>query len=184
MKVDITFSDLTAEQAATLTFYAEMVEAGVDAKETMTKPEAKPEAKPAKRKRRTKAEIAADRAEEEDAHADEVKRVMAHRAAREEEEKEAARAAEENRTDPPRRRRNRGGDDEPEPARRAPKKTEPDDNEISDADVAKAASEGAQKHTPKVVSAILEEFGVGNVADLDQEQRLEFMTAIDDYEAE
>ncbi len=45
---------------------------------------------------------------------------------------------------------------------------------ISDQEVANAASVGAQHLAPKVVSEILEEFGVGNnVADLDQEQRRE-----------
>ena len=42
---------------------------------------------------------------------------------------------------------------------------------ISDQEVAKAASAGAQQRTPKVVTAMLEEFGVAIVNELDQEQR-------------
>ena len=41
-------------------------------------------------------------------------------------------------------------------------------------DVAKAASEAARALTSPVVLAVLEEFGVGNVAELSQEQRREF----------
>ena len=49
---------------------------------------------------------------------------------------------------------------------------------ISDQEVANAASIGAQHLAPKVVGEILEEFGVGKVADLDQDQRREFVGLI------
>ena len=45
---------------------------------------------------------------------------------------------------------------------------------VTDVDVAKAASEAARALTSPVVLAVLEEFGVGNVAELSQEQRREF----------
>tara|TARA_R110000787_G_scaffold97868_3_gene201604 strand:- start:4574 stop:5002 length:429 start_codon:yes stop_codon:yes gene_type:complete len=51
--------------------------------------------------------------------------------------------------------------------------------DISDADVAKAASQAASRITPKAVTAVLEEFGVGTVNDLDQAQRQEFMDRLD-----
>ncbi len=56
----------------------------------------------------------------------------------------------------------------------------PVDSEITDRDVSKAASEGAQEIGPKAVRGILDQFGVSNVADLDQGQRREFIGLIDD----
>ena len=47
--------------------------------------------------------------------------------------------------------------------------------EISDRDVGKAASAAAQTLTPKVVQKIKGEYGVDNVAQLDQDQRREFI---------
>ena len=47
--------------------------------------------------------------------------------------------------------------------------------EISDRDVGKAASAAAQTLTPKVVQNIKGEYGVDNVAQLDQDQRREFI---------
>ena len=186
MKIDLMFYELTVEEAHRLTqCVAEMPEPI----EEVALPEPK-------RKRRTKAEMAEARAEESPQET--------------EDPQDAGR--EETEDDPPTpRRRQRGGDNasagrrkerasSENPTERAAtagqrsrKKTRPlaaagtakspSDDEISDADVAKAASEGAQRLTPKVVTGILEEFGVSNVAELSQEQRREFMKALDDYVA-
>jgi len=48
-------------------------------------------------------------------------------------------------------------------------------DELTDADVSKAASEGAKRLTPKVVMEILVKIGVECVNDLDQEQRRKFV---------
>ncbi len=53
-------------------------------------------------------------------------------------------------------------------------------DEITDRDVSKAASEGAQDISPKAVRGILDQFAVSNVADLDQGQRREFIDLIRD----
>lgn len=148
MKVSITFHDLSGEAA----FYLVKWSLGAIQPETAEK------AEPSRRKRRTKAEMDKARAQAEAS-----------------EEGPPSQGP----LDPPtpRRRKSRSEalpvDEHEKPARRKRKKKE--DDGISDADVAKAASEGAQKLTPKVVSEILEEFGVGNVAELDQAQRREFM---------
>ena len=55
----------------------------------------------------------------------------------------------------------------------------PSDDEISDEDVMRVASEGAQHLTPKVVTEVLEEFGVAHVGEFDQEQRREFIDQIE-----
>ena len=47
--------------------------------------------------------------------------------------------------------------------------------EISDGDVAKAASSAAQVLTPKVVQEVKGEYGVNNVQELDQDQRRSFI---------
>jgi hypothetical protein len=60
----------------------------------------------------------------------------------------------------------------------------PSDDDISDADVARKASEGAQELTPAVVTILLEEFGVSIINGLDQEQRHEFFARIDEKIAE
>ena len=54
------------------------------------------------------------------------------------------------------------------------------EEEITDRDVAKAASDGAQQITPAVVRKILDQFAVANVGDLDQGQRREFIDLIED----
>ena len=59
------------------------------------------------------------------------------------------------------------------------KKAEPVSDEITDADLAKAASHGAEEIGPKLVTEILEQFGVGNVAELKDDQRKEFIDLID-----
>ena len=51
-------------------------------------------------------------------------------------------------------------------------------DELTDADVSKAASEGAKRLTPKVVMEILVKIGVECVNDLDQEQRRKFVTKV------
>ena len=54
------------------------------------------------------------------------------------------------------------------------------EEEITDRDVAKAASDGAQQITPAAVRKILDQFAVANVGDLDQGQRREFIDLIED----
>ena len=49
------------------------------------------------------------------------------------------------------------------------------DEDLTDADMAKAASEAARVLTPKVVMDILQEFGVGVVNDIPQGERQEFV---------
>jgi len=126
------------------------------------------------KKRRTKVEIAKDKADE---------------AAEQTEAQDAAETA--TTEDPPAPSRRRGvaqpeaPTDKPASRRRGvaiedmavTKVTPPEDAEgnISDADVTKAASHAAQKITPRVVKEILAEFGTANTADLDQEQRQEFV---------
>lgn len=125
-----------------------------------------------KRKRRTKAEMEEARAAE----------------AEEASEPEALAATGQLEDCPPASRRRRRqldetGDDAKlaSPKRRRRAKATEEQDEISDADVAKAASEGAQHLTPKVVTTILAEYGVSNVAELSQDQRGEFMTELDNY---
>ena len=66
------------------------------------------------------------------------------------------------------------------------KKDAPDPNykavsdEIMDADLSKAASIAAGEITPLKVTAILEQFGVGQVSDLKDEQRREFLDLLDE----
>lgn len=57
--------------------------------------------------------------------------------------------------------------------------SEPEKSEITDADVAKAASAAAEKLTPKGVTEILDQFSVDNVGALNQEQRREFIDQLD-----
>ena len=51
--------------------------------------------------------------------------------------------------------------------------------EISDIQLAKAASVAASKTNPETVTAVLEEFGVDKVNDLAQEDRETFLTTLD-----
>ena len=51
--------------------------------------------------------------------------------------------------------------------------------EISDIQLAKAASVAASKTNPETVTAVLEEFGVTKVNDLSQEDRETFLTTLD-----
>ena len=55
------------------------------------------------------------------------------------------------------------------------KKEAPISDEITDADLARAASNGAEEIGPKLVTEILEQFGVGNVSELKGSQRKEFI---------
>ena len=73
--------------------------------------------------------------------------------------------------------------DKPEPAkrRRKSKATENvDADEISDADLSKAASQGASEITPKGVMEILEQFGVEKVEQLEGGQRREFLDLVNE----
>lgn len=54
------------------------------------------------------------------------------------------------------------------------------DDKITDADLAVAASQAAQKITPKAVMDIMEEFGVGKVNELKPKQRREFLDQLKD----
>lgn len=70
------------------------------------------------------------------------------------------------------------------PAKAATKVVQNTGDEISDADVAKAASNAAQVLTPAVVKAVLEEYGVGGVQELEQGQRREFIDQLNGLLAE
>ena len=56
----------------------------------------------------------------------------------------------------------------------------PVSDEITDADLSKAASIAAGEITPLKVTAILEQFGVGQVSELKDEQRREFLDLLDE----
>lgn len=58
------------------------------------------------------------------------------------------------------------------------KKAEPVSDEITDADLAKAASQGAEQIGPKLVIEILEQFSVGSVSELKGDQRKEFIDLV------
>ncbi len=181
MNIELKFTDLTLEEVQHIA--NSVLGLTLVGETTALKPQ---------RKRRTKAEIAKDR--DTQAKAAVENNLDAHLA--EAEEQEIAAEQQEGPDDPPEPRRRKRGDDVPagrqrqraeatpeEKPKRGKRRKKADDDEISDADVAKAASEGAQRLTPKVVTGILEEFGVSNVAELSQEQRREFMKALDDYVA-
>lgn len=158
MKMQITFTEVSIREAA---FLLEFVQEHL--------PEIGPEpndSKP-KRKRRTAAKMAQAKHEAEQDVAQEA----------------AATASGD--PPPPRRRKKRGGETDPTVADGRRKKTRsttksPSDDDITDEDVMKVASEGAQHLTPKWVVDKLAEFGAAMVNDLDQEQRREF---VDDVQA-
>ena len=62
--------------------------------------------------------------------------------------------------------------------KKSQEKEAPVSDEITDADLAKAASNGAEEIGPKLVTEILEQFGVGNVSELKGDQRKEFIDLI------
>ena len=143
-------------------------------------------AKPAKRKRRTKAKIAEDKAAEANpttAPSGESGSVGPGAATPTSRRRRLSPEAEE---EPTSRRRHT-----PAPASSAelePSENKADDagpakraleDEISDADVAKAASAAAEILTPDVVMAVLEEFDVDNVSMLDQDARRDFISVLD-----
>lgn len=65
------------------------------------------------------------------------------------------------------------------------KKAEPVSDEITDVDLAKAASLGAEEITPMKVTAILKQFGAEHVSDLESDKRKEFLDLLDkEIEAE
>ena len=163
MKISLTFHELTlTEVAESLASVASAQTCGH--KES---PQETPAEKP-KRHRRTKAEMEADRVAEKPAEVEEAKA-----------EKPAE--VEEVKVETPRRRRRR--DVEPvtasveTPKRRG--KATPATDELSDIDVAKAASDGAQERTPKFIIDLLGEFGAGHISQLGQLQRREFIERID-----
>ena len=165
-------------------------------------------AEPKRKKRRTKAEMEAARAAEEEktdpvappAGAEATESTGRRRRRRDRND------AAEGESDAPRGRRRRGAVGEnptgaspsqekssakdadgagAKKSRRASKKSEasassPSDEELTDADVAMAASDAARVLTPKVVTETLEEFGVAYIGDLDQPQRREFIALLKD----
>ncbi len=154
MKISIIFSDLTVEEAEAFM---------VIAVENSPLEEPDSESKP-RRKRRTKAEM------EQARH----------------EEKESAEQTAPEGEPAPRRRRKRGQEvasptKEPTVTGTGISTTRShSEDALTDKDVMRKASEGAQELTPKVVTVLLEEFGVGHVGELDQEQRREFVDSIDE----
>ena len=201
MKIYMTFEGLTVEEAARL-----VAAAGNSSVVLTESPVPEPQqtvpdlpvdggtgasssseaAKPKTRKpRRTKAQMAEARAAE--AAPDYTKGVDAITGRGESIEPE----------DPtPRRRRTAATTAEQEATPRRRRTPEPDDespqgmseahegpklvvDEVSDADVAKAASAAAEILTPDVVMAVLEEFGVASVDMLDQDARRDFIAILD-----
>ena len=83
--------------------------------------------------------------------------------------------------DPPvRKRKSRVGKGSSKAASKAKKAPAPVSDEITDADLSKAASIAAGEITPLKVTAILEQFGVGQVSELKDEQRREFLDLLDE----
>ena len=163
MKMSIFFHDLTPEEAAGLI-------ALHDIKGTIEQLE--PKAKPAKRKRRTNAEIAVDKAAESEPTppSDDTGPAVAEANVK-------------------RGRKKRGGGVDPTlaPSKRQKRGTKPSSSatkspsdDITDIEVSRVASEGAQALLPKYIVQKLEEFGVAIVNELSQEQRREF---VDDVQA-
>jgi hypothetical protein len=63
----------------------------------------------------------------------------------------------------------------------APKEEAPaaeEEGGITDSDLAKAASEAARLVTSGAVTEVIDQFGVGHLRELDQEQRREFLEAL------
>lgn len=190
----ISFSDLSIAEAQKLLAYATAAEVEL----TEEAPPSEEQPQKLRRRRRSKVEMAEARnqearaAEEADAHPEgEPPRRRRGRAAS---DAEAADARGDEYDKPRRRRRRSAPDDDPSTAqpvgrqRRRGKTTAGTaptvtsgsaHDEITDRDVAKAASEGAQELTPAAVRGILDPFGVSNVADLNQGQRREFINLID-----
>jgi len=70
-------------------------------------------------------------------------------------------------------RRKGNGAAEPAPAEEAAEEETGD--EITDADLSKAASEAARVISPPEVTAVIDQFGVGHMREMDQPQRREFL---------
>ncbi len=196
MKVSITLSVLSVSQAKEMLNFASageiVVESlpDIDPSVAAWKPPAEvtetvaEEAKP-KRKRRSKAEMKAARAAEEeektDASTDEAPKGRRRRAAAASESGAAAKTEDGEGTGRRRRRRRGAVAENPTeaPANTSTTKS-PSDEELTDADMAKVASEAARVLTPNVVTEVLEQFGVRFVGDLDQEQRRELVDLLKD----
>lgn len=206
----ITFSDLTIAEAQKLLAYATAMEVGLTgptaeelAKNAGLLSEDEPLQKP-RRRRRSKAEMEEARADDavteaqktdtrtEPAPAPEPDSAPRRRRSATPDEGPASQG-EDDTPEPRRRRRRSASEDSPTiapPVRRRKRHLAsdtaptadpgPTGDEITDRDVAKAASEGAQELTPTAVRGILDPFGVSNVADLDQGQRRKFIDLIDD----
>ena len=72
-----------------------------------------------------------------------------------------------------------GEDDSMGDGRRITGENQDSAESLTDADMSKAASEGARVIGPEAVTAILSEFGVGSVNELPQERRQEFVDNVD-----
>ena len=127
--------------------------------------EAEVEEAPKRRGRKAKVEVEAAPAEEAEAEAEEAEAV-----------------AEETAPAPKRRGRKAKVEVEAAPAEEAEAEEaeveEAEAEEISDIQLAKAASVAASKTNPETVTAVLEEFGVEKVNDLAQEDRETFLTTL------
>ena len=180
MKIDINISDCTPIQAAQMFTFLAGTEGYI--------PPTLAEVKPAKRSRRTKVEMEADRkAETEAAGGEAPTDEKPNRRA-------AAKAAKAKASPTPSPRPRRDGATtatpaEPEasgseaeaatPADAAIGDPAPEEGDVNDADVAKAASIAAQTLGREVVMGVLEEFGVSIVSELDQAGRADFLSLLD-----
>ena len=196
MGISISFTDLSPESAAHLLVFAE---AGYPAFIAGTVVSSEPEEQPQKprRRRRTKAQMDEVRAQvaegqekawaQEQADKDDTEEVLKRRRRRR--SAPDSNVADEDGNfseEKPKRRRRRRPTEDPEPKRRRRHRAASDNekpisegDEITDRDVSKAASEGAQYLTPAAVRGILDQFGVANVGDLDQPQRREFIDMVE-----
>lgn len=202
MKFSMTFSDLSVREAQRLfKFGAEELPLPESLVEKRDEQPQKP-----RRRRRTKEQMAEARAQEqaeEDADArrpddwtieeDKPKRRRRRRATPRDEgpasQGEDEGPASQSEDDPPvpkhtlrRRRRRSAPEEDPSSSTRRrgrASSSEEKEDEITDRDVSKAASDGAQELTPAAVRSILDQFAVANVGDLDQGQRREFIDMVE-----
>ena len=188
----LTFDNLTVEEGwAIMNAVAgkSIINAGARSTEDALLSEDEPLQKP-RRRRRSKAEMAearneeAQAAEEADAHPEEEPPRRRRRRAVADEAEPASQGEDDPPTSRRRRRRPATEEDNPKPKRHRFTGKQGSSHgdtvdEITDRDVSKAASDGAQELTPAAVRGILDQFGVANVGDLDQEQRCEFIDMVE-----
>lgn len=183
MKVTVCFNNLTMEEARAVIGAASGVSTVHLSAPSVREVAEEEQLQKPRRRRRTKAEMKEVRAEEQlECQTAEEQEAEAEVEPKRRRRRRPAAVAEENTTEEGKKRRRRRGtvipeDDPPKRRRRSTANKEPD--EITDRDVSKAASEGAQELTPAAVRGILDQFGVANVGDLDQSQRCEFIDMVD-----